>query len=280
MLIDVIMTPGNRRSRIICEAMSEGINRFGDNSSIIKEEFYCGANKDAAVFYGLYGKLRNAFIDYKRSAKKAVYIDLGYWSRTEGGKLYGYHKISINNRHPTAYFQKRAYPGDRFKRLGLDIKPWNKTGTHILVAGMGAKAADVEGFKPSEWESAAVRELRRFTDRPIIYRPKPSWKHALPIEGSILSPPSQRLDEVLQNCFAVVAHHSNVCVDALLEGIPVFCFHGVASLMGLKEIAKIEAPIYPDGRYEWACNVAYTQWRPDEMKRGEAWRYLRSEGIV
>lgn len=278
MYIEVIQGP-SPRARVICQAMDAGIKLCGDSTHFIAEEFYNGPTKDAAVFYGLHGRLRQAFIEYRRD-RKAVYIDLGYWNRTEGGKLYGYHKISVNGRHPTAYFQHRAYPDDRIRHLGVHIKPWQPGGRHILVAGMGAKAALVEGFKPLEWEMAAVRELSRHTDRPLIYRPKPSWNSEERISGTIFSGKEQRLEEVLKDCHAVVSHHSNVCVDALVEGIPVFCFHGVASVMGLKELSMIENPIYPDGREQWAANIAYTQWRPDEMKTGAAWRYLKDEGIV
>jgi len=260
--------------------MAEGIRRCGDQVREIREEFYNGPDFDVAVFYGLYGKLRQAFVDYRRTGKKAVYIDLGYWKRTEGGKLYGYHKIAVNSRHPTAYFQNRPYPEDRFNRLGVKIEPWKKEGRHILVAGMGAKAAEVEGFRPNQWEEAAVREIRRYTDRPIVYRPKPSWNNPTRIEGTIFSGKEQRLEDVLADCHAVVSHHSNVCVDALCSGVPSFCWHGVATALSLKELSLIESPIYPDGREQWAANIAYTQWRPDEMKSGAAWRYLKDEGII
>lgn len=280
MLIDVLMAPGSRRARLISEAMSAGINKFGDTSLIRKEEFYAGPHADGVVFYGLYGKIKTAFMDYKRAGKKAVYVDLGYWNRTEGGKLYGYHKVAINSRHPTAYYQRRSFPADRFARLGVKVEPWNKTGTHILIAGMGAKAADCEGFKPNEWEEAACRELRLYTDRPIMYRPKPSWRHATPIEGTLYSTWPHTLEEALTDCWAVVSHHSNVCVDAILAGVPAFCYHGVAAEMGQRDLSLIESPIYPDGRYEWACNIAYTQWRPDEMRSGACWKFLREEGIV
>ena len=268
------------RARIICDAMATGIRRCGDSVRESKEEFYNGPVGDVAVFYGLSGKLRDAFLAYRQAGLKAVYIDLGYWNRTEGGKLYGYHKIAVNSRHPTAYYSQRYHAKDRFAKLGVNIKPWNKGGTHILLAGMGAKAADVEGFKANEWEEAAVRELRRYTDRPIIYRPKPSWRGPIAIEGTLFSPAEQPLAEVLDNCHATVSHHSNVCVDGLLEGIPSFCFHGVATDMGHSNLSLIESPIYPDGRDMWAAHVAYTQWKPDEMQGGHAWHYLKDEGLV
>jgi hypothetical protein len=259
--------------------MADGIRKCNDQVHDIRQEFYHGPNDDAAVFYGLYEKLADAFVEYRRVGKMAVYVDLGYWGRTEGGKLKGYHKVSINSRHPTAYFQKRKHPDDRFKRFGLDIKPWTKSGGHILVAGMGAKAATVEGFKPNQWEQLAINELRKHTDRPIVYRAKNSWRSAEPIDGTIFSW-REPLEEVLENCWATVSHHSNVCIDGMLEGIPAFCYHGVASVMGLQDLSKIETPVYPDDRYQFMCDVAYNQWTPIEMHSGACWRHLKSEGLV
>lgn len=279
MLVSIIYSYGPR-GRVISNSMAEGIKKFGDDVKNIQEEFYSGPDCDAAVFYGLRGKLRDAFNDYKRVGKKAVYIDLGYWERIRGGKLYGFHKMAVNDRHPTEYFQKRNYPIARFHQLGVKIEPWKKDGKHILIAGMGAKAATFEGFHPNEWELAAVGELSKYTDRPIIYRPKPSWRSATPVDGTTFSAPDTPLEADLLNCHAVVAHHSNVCVDALVAGIPAFCMEGVAVPLSLQDLSKIETPIYPDGRDQWAANVAYTQWRPEEMQIGSAWRHLREEGIV
>jgi len=145
---------------------------------------------------------------------------------------------------------------------------------------MGAKAADCEGFATHEWELGAVAAIQQHTDRTIIYRPKPSWRNPEPIDGTIFSPRTQPLMEVLENCHAVVSHHSNVCIDAILEGVPSFCAQGVALPMSRSDLSQIESPIYPDGREQWAADIAYTQWRPDEMRDGLVWRYLKDEGII
>ena len=268
-----------RRASVICTAMAEGITRCGDDVVNIKAEFYNGVDCDGAVHYGLRAQNRDAFIAYKK-ANFSVYIDLGYWGRREGGTNQGFHKMAVNSRHPDKYFMKVDHPSDRFNHFGLAIKPWQKNGKHILVAGMGAKAALIEGFKAGDWEDAAVKEIRRYSDRPIVYRPKPSWSDPIKIRGTTFSDRRQRLQEVFQDCYAVVSHHSNVCVEALLEGIPVFCYHGVAREMGLRELALIDSPLYPDNRLQWASNIAYTQWRPEEMATGDPWRLLKDEGII
>jgi len=268
------------RSQVICSSMAAGIRACGDEAQEIREEFYNGPTAHVAVFYGLRGNCRQAFNDYRNSGRRAVYIDLGYWGRTDGGKLSGYHKIAVNGRHPTAYFQKKQHKEDRFRRFGLSVKPWQKEGKYVLLAGMGAKAADFEGFATHEWELDAVAKIRQFTQRPIIYRPKPSWRNPEPIDGTFFSPRTQPLQDVLRVCHCVVSHHSNVCIDALLEGVPSFCVQGVAVPMSLQDIVRIEDPVYPNGREQWAADIAYTQWRPDEMRQGLAWQYLKGEGLV
>lgn len=278
MRVAVVRGVGHRAGRI-AKALMVGIPLAGDEAIEVPVTFYNGPDMDGAAYYGLRGRCLDAFRDYRRKSFVA-YVDLGYWGRRDGGTYSGFHKVSVNDRHPTAYFQKRAYPSDRFDHHRITIKPWKKDGKHVLIAGMGAKAAPIEGFKPNEWEIAAAKEIRRYTDRPIVYRPKPSWREAIPIDGTIFSDRSQSLNEALQDCWAVVSHHSNVCVDALIEGIPVFCYHGVAKPMGLQEIALIEQPLYPDDRHQWCCNIAYTQWTPSEMASGAMWAHLKQEGIV
>ena len=279
MRIAVIKGVG-RRAGIICDAMQQGLTICGDLPHMIQAEQYNGVDCDGAVHYGLRSNNLVAFKAYKK-ANFSAYIDIGYWGRRDGGSHAGFHKIAVSSRHPDVYYQKVEHPTDRFNRFGLGIHPWKKDGRHILIAGMGGKAAPIEGFKPSEWEQAAAKELRRYTDRPIWYRPKPSWGAPTLIKGTeFKGPKEQSLAKALSGCFAVVSHHSNVCVDALLMGIPVFCFHGVARDMGLRELSLIEKPIYPDNRLQWAANIAYTQWKPSEMAEGTPWKLLKDEGII
>lgn len=260
--------------------MVRGIEKIGDTPVLYDEDRYPGPEYNVAVFYGLRGRLRDAFRDFQCNGRKAVYIDLGYWGRDHGGKLYGYHKFAVNGRHPTAYFQRRKHPSDRLDFLGIRVKPWRRDGNHILLAGMGAKAAAFEGFLPEQWETDAFNELRKYTDRAIIYRPKPSWASPEGIMGTVLSHRKQPLGDALKDCHAVVTHHSNVAVDGIIDGVPSFCSEGVASPLSLSDLSKIETPIYPEGREQWAADIAYCQWNLAEMAEGKPWKHLKDEGLV
>lgn len=233
-----------------------------------------------ALFYGLEGNLPNIFAWFRDRGRAAVYVDLGYFGRREGGRFAGYHKITVNARHPDAYFQSPKHPDDRFSRFGVQVQPWRDTGRHILLAGMSDKGALAEGYLPNEWEELAIAELLKHSHREIRYRAKPSWKWAKPLKGTTWCDPKGNLADDLEDCWAVVTHHSNVAVDALLAGIPVFCWGGVAARFGLQNLDAIESPYFPTGREQWAADIAYTQWSVAEMREGKAWRHLRTEGLI
>lgn len=264
--------------------MAEGIARAGEHVEVAFEDDYDGrAPGDVAVFYGLAGRLPQVFADYKAKGR-AVYIDLGYWGRREGGRWTGYHKVAVNARHPTAYYRRPAHPGARFERFNVPIRPWavRSKRAPILLCGMGDKAARAEGYEPEAWERWVITQIRRYTDRPILYRPKPSWKQARPIEGCGFSPKARELAQELDQAWAVVTHHSNAAVEAVLAGVPAFCWYGVGVDMAARRLSLIEEPHYPTRpeREQWAADIAYTQWSVAEMRTGAPWHHLRHEGLV
>jgi hypothetical protein len=256
--------------------MAQGLHAAGQSHELLSSTSYRGPAHDVAIFYGLALGLRRVLEEYRAAGRKAIYVDMGYWGRRLNDRFDGFHKLALNDRHPTAYFQRWAHPPDRIQHHGIRLKPWRTAGRHILVAGMSAKAAQAEGLPPHSWERATIARLRELTDRPIVYRPKPNWTEACPIEGSVFAQ-TQPLDSLFNNCHAVVAHHSNVAVDALLAGVPCICPGGVASSLSGHDLTLIESPPMPDGRQQWAQDVAYTQWSIHEMRTGAAWGYLARE---
>lgn len=259
--------------------MAEGVRRSGAEADLRPSTSYSGQpHHDVAIFYGLASGLDRVFADY-RTGRRAVYVDLGYWNRRKRTRWDGYHKVAVNSRHPTDYFQRRRHGPERFLQHGVEIKPWREDGRHILVAGMSAKAAYAEGLLPHQWERETIARLRQITRRPIVYRPKPNWGDAKPIIGSTFDKDST-LEQALADCHAVVAHHSNVAVDALIAGVPCVCPGGVASLLSAHRLEDVENPPTPDGREQWAADLAWTQWTVDEMRLGKAFQYLLEEDLI
>lgn len=277
--VAVYVMGGHRRSTLCCEAMRSGIQATGDATDTIEESTFREVEHDVCVFYGYTKSIQRIVEAYRAAGKPFVYIDLGYWGRVKNN---GHHKVVVNGRHPTAYFQKRRHDDKRAKTFGIALAPWRKSGKHILLAGMGAKASVIaENMKFESFERGAIETLRQHTQRPIVYRPKPSCKESGSINGTIYSPPDQPLTGVLNaDCHAVVTHHSNVAVEAIVAGIPAFCMQGVAAPMSLQDLSLIETPLYPEGREQWINDIAYTQWTWTEMAEGLPWRHLKDEGLI
>lgn len=276
--VGIYFAPNNYRSTLIGQAMTEGSRRLAEVELRSSLSYKGEPEYDVAIFYGLAHGLDRILRDYRKHSR-AVYVDLGYWGRRKRTRFDGFHKMVLNARHPTDYFQNRPKGPERFLMHGVTIRPWRTEGKHILVAGMSAKASLAEGLQPHSWERETIARLRELTARPIIYRPKPNWLEARPIDGATFDRETP-LEIALVNCHAVVAHHSNVAVDALMAGVPCICPGGVASRLSGHELEQIESPPTPDGREQWAADLAWTQWSVDEMREGMAFRYLLDEELI
>lgn len=253
--------------------MAAGAVASGDEAEII-EGFASGVRGDAVAAYGW--RHPELFEAYRAAGKGYAYIDLGWWGRKPAAQvLDGFHKVSVNGRDPGPYF-RRGSTAERFAVHGQHIAPWRRTGRHVLLAGMSAKSAKTRGFEPQEWERGIIAQIKAVTDRPILYRPKPSWLDATPIPGTLFSMPTTPIARALQFAHAVVTLHSNVAVDALIAGVPVVCFQGVTrELSG--EIGQLENPPTPDGRHELMADIAWCQFNGQEMRDGTCWRHLKAE---
>ena len=276
--VSIYYAGGNKRSQVLAEAAYQGVRKAGDRAVVRDAASHRGVVSDYAVFYGFTPALRKIFLDYRRQAT-AVYIDLGYWYRRMKNRFDGYHKICVNNRHPTEYFQNVKHDSKRFKSLGLKIHPWLKTGRKIILAGMSQKAAIAEGLAPFAWEQDARREVQRHTSREIIYRPKPNCIHSRPLPRMGFDKRSS-INRLLLDAHAVVTRHSNVAVDALLRGVPVFAQAGAASVLGLSDLSQIENPIFPNDREQWAADLAWCQFNVEEIASGLPWSHLKNEGLI
>lgn len=269
----------NGLAKRVVPLLVAGARRAGDEVTVMADTDYRAEHPeeyDAAIFWGYVLTLQAVMAGFNEAKKAPVYLDLAYWDR---GNSY---KVSVGARHPTAYFQKVKHGSDRRKRYGIEPVPFAKDGKIILLAGMSVKGAWAEkegdfGY----YETQVVEELRKYTDRPIVYRPKSKGVSA-GIPGTKLSLMSEPLAPLLRKSWAVVTRHSNVAVDGLVVGVPAFAKAGVASAVGLQDLSKIETPYYPDdGVLEQFLNdVAYCQWSEQELKDGTVWRHLKNEGLV
>lgn len=278
----IYQLPGHPRSRAVAQAMAAGIRKVGDQATILSSFSYRKPDHACAVFYGLAGHMARALKEYPAAGRQAVYVDLGYWGRKQGGRWSGYHKVSVNGRHPTPYFQAKAHDGSRAEVFGLEAQPWRPVGRSILLCGMAPKGARAEGYAPNEWERQAVATMRRFTDRPVYYRPKPNWPQWRSIPGTLDAPADVDLLAQLAalNVHAVVSHHSNANVEALVAGYPSLTVEGIALAQSFTDLATVDHPCQRFDRQQWIHDATWCQWSVDEMAEGLPWKHLKDEGLV
>lgn len=163
----------------------------------------------------------------------------------------------------------RAGGPERWDSFGIDLKPWRKQGTHILVAeqrGIGS----FRMASPPLWHDDAVARIKRITTRPMRFRAHPK---------SRLYPDSARtqgpLEAALAGAHAVVTWAGSIAVQALIQGVPVFYEAPDLICAGActRGIAAIETPPCPDRRPALE-RLAWAQWRLSEIETGAPFDWL------
>jgi hypothetical protein len=226
----------------------------------------------AVLVHGINGPCGTIVRDHLAAGGCPIVLEMGYVRRGDG--LDAYWSLGIGGLNAHADFRNGRMPGDRWEALGVPLARWRDpgTGTIVLVAGQVPGDANVAGLDTRRWAEATISELRGHTDRPIVYRPHPKDFNPGGVDGVPLS--RRPLHEDLAQAWALVTWNSNSAVEAVLAGVPVFCLsRAMASPVGLDDLSRIETPATPD-RQQWAHDLAYTQWRLDEMEAGLPWRHL------
>ena len=262
------------RARLVTEALTIGLQKLG---LTVSHEDPIG---HSMVLYGM-GPHNRSLYDSNIGKRPIVVIDLGYWNREHWASSDCCYKVAVNYWHPRDYLQQIPKSGARLAGMGIKPRAWNpRDGGAVLLAGMGPKSWVLYEQQPQLWDVAMAAEIRKHTASTIIYRPKPSWRDPVRIRGTTYSPPGQDFFQVMRQCRAVVTHHSNSAVDALVEGIPAFCTDGAASLIADLDLGHIEDPVEPPGRIQFLNNLAYANWSMREMREGTCWKFLQEEGLV
>lgn len=241
------------------------LNRDDPNSAL---------SPGGVVMYGDAYGLRKLLDDAIATNRKWFYIDNGYF---KPGHFSGFYRVTRGayacSGDPSVGVDARAI--SRWKALRLEIKPWSNWqggSGFVLVCPPGESYGKWRGLNLSNWLDETLAILRANTDREIRIRPKPA-------------PHLRRYDTIqmaLHGAHALVTYASNTASEALLEGVPVFCngpenecptYH-----MCERDFTKIETPVYPENRQQWAAKLAANQWSMGEIMSGQCWKELMGTG--
>jgi hypothetical protein len=123
------------------------------------------------------------------------------------------------------------------------------------------------------WTETTVNTIKKHTDRPVRVRRKPrTRKTSGPAAEAELGVPSFISD--IQDAHAVITSVSLCAVEAIANGVPVFCHPlSFAEPVSETDISKINEPIYPD-REPWFNHLAYQQYTEAEIASGLAYSII------
>jgi len=278
----VFIASDKPREQLLADAFLMGAARHGhDIKTVARDEDLPAGAADVVCMVGV--KSRELFQQHHRAGAHIIYFDKGYVrSRTTSGpRGWEFWRVSIDAHQPIAHMNEQKAPADRLDRLGLEMQPWRAAGNQVVLAGSSAKYHAFYGLpSPTEYWRKIVRELRITTWRPLVYRPKPSWKDAVPIRKTRYSGPEEGITQVLSGAHAMITHGSNACFESVLAGVPVISLGpSVARPISSTELAKLEAPYLATDkeRWQWLANLAYWQWTLAEFSSGEAWDFLSGQ---
>lgn len=271
------------REQLLADAFLMGARRHGHETVVepLRPEPFVGAY-DVACMVGV--KSRELWNMHKSAGVPVIYLDKGYCrqKRPDGRAGWEYWRVSINDHHPTARLG-REMPDSRARALRLEFAPYRTAGDQIVIAGSSAKYHDFYGLRePTGYAQRIVQDLRKnfLNERPIIYRPKPSWQQAAPVHKTRFSGPDQTIGQALAGAWAMVTHGSNAAFEAMLLGVPVIVLgNAIALPISSTKLAEIEAPRIATDAERWRLmtSLAWWQWTEEEMADGRCWDFLGAE---
>ncbi len=256
----------------------EGAARLG-YGSIWRNPQHWLANEaesfDLVVVSGLHYRRAALITEYNNKNIPVIVNEQGYLKRDK------YEQLSykwLNQLWPT------YCTDDRFKLLELDLADSMKSEGHILIADQ--KENDTQHNKTrqelNDYFIQSVLEIRKYTDRKIVYRPHPRILERDWIKfesGNIETHDPRKVPAwaSLKKAYAVVTYNSNIGNEALLNGTHVFSY-GQTSYSDLsnKSLSDIESPrvLTTEQRQLYFNRLAYSQWNKQEMESGEALAWL------
>lgn len=234
---------------------------------------------EIAVIFGVYkSKVKQSwprgriFRQQRENKLDVIVLETGYVSRGDGENHH--YAAGFNGLNGRADFRNKSMGPERWDALGVQLRPYSR-GENVLLCSQVPWDASVEMHDHKQWVMETVQKLKVMTKRKVVFRPHP-LAPLPPLKGCAQS--TGPLEADLADAHCVVTFNSNSAVEALIFGKPVFAFDegSMAWELANKSLGELENLDYPS-RQQWARNLAFAQWTPQEMRQGLAWRHLSRE---
>ena len=197
-------------------------------------------------------------------------------------------KVGLNGINKDAYFGDVGMDSSRAISLGIKLKPWRTQGKYILVCGQHDKSLQWQNMpRMSNWFLDTYDEIRKHSDRPIIFRPHPrcrlehierGLKHVTRQEPQHVNGTYDSFDMGFNDIHCTISYSSNPGIHSIIEGVPAFVStHSLAYDVAndIDFLHDIENPLMPD-RQQWLNDYAHTEYTVDEISQGIPLKCLTS----
>lgn len=218
----------------------------------------------ALVIRGLGGGSQKAIKHCWQTGRTFYAIDTGYMGNSKNKK---WHRVTKNELQNTGPIIPRD--NDRLKMIGYNFVPFTP-GRKILICPPSEKVMNLWGQPdPETWTQQVVAELKKYTDRPIEIRLKPTRSERIS---------TKTIDQALaDDVHCLITYNSIAATEALQNGKPAIALGpNAATTLCNTKLSEVESlnTYNEDIMHAYACHLSYCQFTQDEMQNGTAWRIV------
>lgn len=278
MLKTLVMGPGDYRNEgHILSKIWAGVSVFSTPTHLdpnyLPDEYI--EKFDLIVFFELGFKSQEVASRAKELGIPVIVVGLGYVDRAFSGfQVNKYFQVGLDSLNwiPKArtnsvrLYKRVKWLGPKQTRDTQRLKP-------ILLAtqkpGDWVHGMNEAGIK--RWATEQVKEIRKYTDRPIVLKQHPLHRGKLEVPGTENDRPFNT-EYWLFHCHCLVTHSSTVGIQAVALALPIYCHESAPyweiSMKGdYSKIEEAEAPTVWHRR-QFMARVCYAQWTGDEIATG------------
>ncbi len=222
-----------------------------------KENYFSHTNKNIAVGYGILRGTGDIFKHNEAHSIDYYEVDRGYINPKH---FDGYYRISKNGMQ--AKYVDKDLPSDRLDKLKIKRENWFNPKGKIIVCPPSEYIEHYYGLASNKWEDMVTSAISSITMRPFKVRHK---SDTTPLEYD------------LQECFGVVTFNSNVAIDAVIKGLPVFTgYQSIFHEWGTNALEEFLDSCAPTNEQidKLLRFISYNQFTLEEIRNGTAWRLL------
>lgn len=273
----------------------KGVNASGDYGIVSDSDTVLDA--DVGVIQGwVYSDTSSSHLKLRKDVIKSqtvVTADANLFLYKDKNNPYGYLRYSFNGIFPTTgIYCDTKVDTSRWQQIsdhtGIRLEDYKKSGSNILLLLQRNGGWSLKGLDVYQWTSNTIRELRKYTDRPIVIRTHPGDKKAkdyikqlkrkIPSFSNItVSNIGVPLENDLQNTWAVVNHNSSAAVGPIIQGYNCFLTDPKDSQcaeVSNTDFSNIESPLEFD-RQQWLERISMFHWNFEELINGTCWKHMR-----